>query len=301
MKTVVCISNAHRAKLVVPSFNIPYLPMVEPVVQAIVEKDAFALIAVARLEWIKFQGRSLKAVKEEFDKWYNPKHVRLHLDHIPVIDEDNLKVDYVSVITEAIDLGYDSVMVDGSRLDLDGNIEATRTIVEMAHAAGIGCEAELGAVLGHEERPLPPYEELFSSGKAFTKVDEAQHFVKETGCDWLSVSVGNIHGAVSKSNRDDKKIQARLNLDLIKDLSEATTIPLVLHGGSGIQRQFVLGAIKRGMAKINIGTDIRQTYEKSLSKTDNIRDAQQMVFNRTCYLLDDYLGLKGTRAVVTDS
>ena len=301
MKTVDCISNAHKAKLVVPSFNIPYLPMVEPVVRAIVEKDAFALIAVARLEWIKFQSRSLKAIKEEFDKWYNPKHFRLHLDHVPVIDEDNLKVDYVSVIAAAIDLGYDSVMVDGSRLDLNGNIEATRTIVEMAHAAGIGCEAELGAVLGHEEGPIPPYEELFSSGKAFTKVNEAQRFVKETGCDWLSVSVGNVHGAVSKSRRDEKKVQARLNLDLIKELSEATGIPLVLHGGSGIQRQFVLGAIKCGIAKINIGTELRQTYEKALGKTDNVRNAQQAVFDRTCYLLDDYLRLRGTCAVVTGS
>ena len=301
MKTVDCINNAHKANLVVPSFNIPYLPMVEPVVRAIVEKDAFALIAVARLEWIKFQSRSLKAVKEEFDKWYNPEYVQLHLDHVPVIDEDNLKVDYVSVIAEAIELGYDSVMVDGSRLDLDGNIEATRIIVEMAHAAGIGCEGELGAVLGHEEGPIPSYEELFSSGKAFTKVNEAQRFVKETGCDWLSVSVGNVHGAVSKSKRAEKKIQAKLNLDLIKELSEANGIPLVLHGGSGIQRQFVLEAINRGIAKMNIGTEIRQTYEKALAKTDNVRNAQQAVFDRTCYLLDDYLGLRGTRAIVTGS
>ena len=301
MKTVDCINNAHKAKLMVPSFNVPYLPMVEPVVRAIVEQDVFALIAVARLEWMKFHSGSLKAVKEEFDKWCNPRHVRLHLDHVPVIDEDRLKVDYVSIIAEAIELGYDSVMVDGSRLNLDDNIEATGKIVEMAHAGQIGCEAELGAVLGHEAGPIPPYEELFASGKAFTRVNEARRFVKETGCDWLSVSVGNIHGAVSTGNRDQKKVQARLNLDLVQQLSEATGIPLVLHGGSGIQRQCVLEAIKRGIAKINIGTEIRQTYEKELVKSDNVWSAQQAVFDRTCCLLDDEFGLKGTRAVVTGS
>ena len=301
MKAVDCINNAHKAKLVVPSFNIPYLPMLKPVVRAVVEKDAFALIAVARLEWIKFQSRSLEAVKKEFDKWNNPKHVLLHLDHVPVIDEDNLEVDYVSVIGKAIDLGYDSVMVDGSRLDFNRNIEVTGEVVEMAHAAGIGCEAELGAVLGHEEGTIPPYEELFSSGRAFTKVNEAERFVSETGCDWLSVSVGNVHGAVSKSKRDDKKIEARLNLDLVQELSEVTGIPLVLHGGSGIQRKFILEAIKRGIAKMNIGTEIRQAYEKMLVKTGNVQETQKSVFERTSYLLDDYLCLNGTCAVVTYS
>lgn len=299
MKTTDCIENACNSGLVVPAFNIPYLPMMEPVVKAVAEKDAFALIAVARLEWIKFQSKGIKEIKEEFDKCCDPRHVRLHLDHVPVIDEDNLRVDYMAIINEAIQLGYDSVMVDGSRLKLEDNIAVTQNAVSAAHSAGIGCEAELGAVLGHEEGPIPPYEELFSSGRAFTKVDQAQRFVKETDCDWLSVSVGNIHGAVSKSKRSEQKVQARLNLDLVKQLSEATGIPLVLHGGSGIQREYVLQGIKRGIAKINIGTEIRQAYEKGLANEDKAADAKEAVYERTCYLLDDYLNLKGTRKTIT--
>lgn len=299
MKTTDCIKNARNAGLVVPAFNIPYLPMMKAVVKAVVEKDAFALIAVARLEWIKFQSKGIKEIKEEFDACGDLRYVALHLDHVPVIDEDQLQVDYLSIIREAMWIGYGSVMVDGSRLNLEKNIAATREVVQAAHSAGIGCEAELGAVLGHEEGPIPPYEELFSSGNAFTKTDEACRFVQETGCDWLSVSVGNIHGAVSKSQRDKEKVHARLNLELVEEISRATGIPLVLHGGSGIQRSFVMEGIKRGIAKINIGTEIRQAYEKGLAQTGRIRDARQAVFERTCHLLDDYLNLKGTRRQVT--
>jgi fructose/tagatose bisphosphate aldolase len=158
------INNASKAGVAIPAFNVPYLPMVEPVIRAVVDQDSFALVETARLEWSKFESQSPAAVMEEFMKWNEPDYVRIHLDHVPVIDEDNLEVDYLSIIREAIELGYQSVMVDGSRLDLEGNIEATRPVVGMAHQAGIPCEAELGAVLGHEAGPLPPYEELFKSG-----------------------------------------------------------------------------------------------------------------------------------------
>ena len=80
----------------------------------------------------------------------------------------------------------------------------------MAHKSGIPVEAELGAVMGHESGPLPPYEELFASGKGFTSPEEAKRFVMETETDWLSVAIGNIHGAISAATRAEKKIEARL-------------------------------------------------------------------------------------------
>ncbi len=294
------INNAQEAGVVIPAFNVPYLPMVKPVIQAVVDQDSYALIAVARLEWIKFESRSPAAVMEEFTKWNEPDHVRLHLDHVPVIDEDNLKVDYLSIIREAIELGYQSVMVDGSRLDLEGNIEATRQVSEMAHKAGIPCEAELGAVLGHEAGPLPPYEELFESGRGFTDVREAKRFVQETGCDWLSVAIGNIHGAVSGVLKDKKKVEARLNLDHLEKLHKATGIPLVLHGGSGIKQACLLAAVKRGVAKVNIGTEIRQAYESALRESGSVATAQDMVYERTCWLVRDYFGLAGIRKLVVN-
>lgn len=293
------VDNASQAGTVIPAFNVPYLPMVAPVIRAVVDQDSFALIETARLEWKKFESRGAAAVLEEFTKWNEPDYVRLHLDHVPVIDEDNRQVDYLSIIREAIELGYQSVMVDGSRLDLEGNIEATQQVVEMAHGAGIPCEAELGAVLGHEAGPLPPYEELFESGRGFTDVKEAQRFVRETGCDWLSVAIGNVHGAVSGALRDRKKVAARLNLDHLDRLRQATGIPLVLHGGSGVQREYLLAAIRKGIAKVNVGTEIRQAYEAALRGSGSVAAAQDAVYERTSWLIRDYFGLAGTRSLVT--
>lgn len=292
------INNASKAGVAIPAFNVPYLPMVEPVIRAVVDQDSFALIEVARLEWIKFESQSPAAVMAEFMKWNEPDYVRIHLDHVPVIDEDNLEVDYLSIIREAIELGYQSVMVDGSRLDLEGNIEATRQVVDLAHEAGIPCEAELGAVLGHEAGPLPPYEELFESGRGFTDVNEAERFVRETDCDWLSVAIGNIHGAVSSALKDRKKVEAKLNLEHLAKLRQATGVPLVLHGGSGVKREYLLAAIKKGIAKVNIGTEIRQAYESALRESDSVAVAQDAVYDRTCWLLRDYFGLAGTRRLV---
>jgi fructose/tagatose bisphosphate aldolase len=224
--------------------------------------------------------------------------VRLHLDHVPVIDEDGQRIDYLAIIQQAIGLGYHSVMVDGSRLSLDENIAATKQVAALAHQAGIPCEAELGAVLGHEAGPLPPYEELFASGKGFTQVDEARRFVAETGCDWLSVAIGNIHGAISEGFKDQKKIAARLNLDHLESLFQATGVPLVLHGGSGIPREYVLAAFKKGIGKINIGTEIRQTYETNLKATGKVSPAQTAVYERTRWLIDVYFGLKDIQPVL---
>ncbi len=294
------VKNALKAGLVVPAFNIPYLPMMKPVIQAIVDQDCFALVEVARLEWIKFESQSMAAVMAEFKKWEQPDYVNIHLDHVPVIDEDNLEVDYLSIIQEAIELGYQSVMVDGSRLSLADNIAATRQVAELAHAAGVPCEAELGAVLGHEAGPLPPYEELYESGKGFTDVQQAERFVQETGCDWLSVAIGNIHGAVSGAARDKKKVEAKLNVDHLEKLHQVCGgIPFVLHGGSGVKRDYLLAAIKKGIAKVNVGTEIRQTYETVLRDSGELTAAQDAVRERTGWLLRDYFELAGTRQVVT--
>jgi fructose-bisphosphate aldolase class II len=297
--TADAMNNASEQGLMIPAFNIPYLPMVEPVIRAVVDQDCFALVEVARLEWLKFDAQSPAAVMEEFLKWNQPGYVRIHLDHVPVIDEDDLEVDYLPTIQEAILLGYQSVMVDGSRLDLAGNIAATRRVAEMAHEAGLPCEAELGAVLGHEAGPPPPYEELFESGRGFTDVEEARRFVQETGCDWLSVAIGNIHGAVSGAMKDQKKVEARLNLDHLESLRQATGTPLVLHGGSGVKQEYLLAAIKKGIAKVNIGTEIRQAYESELAESGSATAAQSAVYDRTAWLIGDYFGLAGTRALVS--
>lgn len=293
------MKNACKGKLVIPSFNVPYLPMIEPLVKAVVDQDSFALIAVARPEWMKFEAKSSAEVAREYRKWENPKHVRLHLDHVPVMDEDGQQVDYAAIIRKAIEEGYPSVMVDGSRLNLKDNIAATSQVVEMAHKSGVAVEAELGAVMGHEAGPLPPYEEIFASGKGFTDPAECTRFVRESGCDWLSVAIGSIHGAISGAAKDVKKVEARLNIEHLTKLKEAAgNIPLVLHGGSGVKRDYMLQAIQHGICKINIGSEIRQTYEAAVRETKDVAAAQKAVYERTVSMLRDYFVLSGSRAKI---
>ena len=293
------MKNAYRSGIAIPAFNMPYLPMLKPVIQAVVDQDSFALLEVARLEWLKFGCRSAAAVKDEFAAWADLDHVRLHLDHIPVIDEDGLEVNYLPIIQEAIDLGYHSVMIDGSPLDLEGNIKATQQVAALAHAAGIPCEAELGAIVREGAGPQQSYEELYASGKGFTNIEDASHFVSETGCDWLSVAIGNIHGAVSEALKGQKKTEARLNLELLDRLNQATGIPLVLHGGSGVIREYLLAATKRGIAKVNVGFEIRSTYEAALSASGvDVSAAQAAVYERTCWLIRDYFGISGSRSTI---
>lgn len=290
------LQTASEAGIVVPSFNIPYLPMMAPVVNALRDARAFGLIAVARLEWKKFEARSMRAVCNEYERVKDERYTRLHMDHVPVIDEDGLRVDYEGILTEAVQLGYESVMIDGSRLPLEENITATKRVVDMAHAAGVPVEAELGAILGHEEGAMPPYEELFASGRGFTDPDEARRFVQESSADWLSVAVGSVHGSISASKKHEKKISARLNIEQLCRIRHATNVPLVLHGGSGIPKKYILDAIKHGIAKINIGTAIRQPYEALREKS--IEKARQAVYDATRQILQDELNIQGSAQII---
>ena len=284
--------RAWNRQILIPAFNVPHIPMMSPIVKALEDSDTFGLIQVSRLEWEKFEAKSLGIIREEYERVKNEKYMRLHLDHVPVIDEDGLRVDFESIISEALELGYESVMVDGSRLELDENIAATARVAEMAHKAGVPAEGELGAVLGHEAGPLPPYEELFASGRGFTDPEQAERFVKESGVDWLSVAFGNIHGAISGAAKSQKKVEARLNIEHLDRLRQITAVPLVLHGGSGVKRESVLGAVQQGIAKINIGTVIRQAYEELWE--ESIEKAQDKVYNAVVELVSEELEVAGS-------
>jgi ketose-bisphosphate aldolase len=289
------VQRARELGIGLPAFNIAHLPMTEPVIRAVRDQDSFALVEVSRVDWVKFGAKSPAAVMEEFRKYDDPLHVRIHLDHVPAIDEDQKKVDYLSIIEEALSLGYQSVMIDASRLALEDNIRTTRAVADLAHGKGISVEAELGAVLGHEAGPLPPYEELFRSGKGFTNPDEAARFVRESGCDWLSVAIGNVHGAVGEATKSQKKVEARLSLDHLAKLAAVTGIPLVLHGGSGIRQEDMLASMKKGIAKVNVGTEIRQAYEQVIKENGTVKAAQEAVYARTVFLIKDWFRLTGIR------
>ncbi len=289
------VAQALTNQVAVPAFNVPNLNMVEPIIRAVADENSVAMIQVARLEWEKMDAVRLEAVAEAYAKHANTNHVMLHLDHVPVIDEDMQRVDFTSIIRRAIAAGYQSVMVDGSRLPLLENIIATAEAVALAHAHQVPCEAEIGAVMGHEGGEMPPYEEIFSKKMGFTKEEELTRFVRESGCDWVSVAVGNFHGAIAESNRFAKKPEAKLDVAHIATLQRACNIPLVLHGGSGIKKEYILQGIRSGIAKINVGSDLRRAYQVAFENANSVIKAQDALYDATRSYLRNELELSNTR------
>ncbi len=292
------IQKAADNRIAVPAFNIPYLPMMKPVVEALRDTETFGLVMVANLELHKFEAGSLESIRDEYENVKDERFTRLHLDHVPVIDEDDKNVDYEEVLSRAVKLGYESIMIDGSRLSFEENIACTKKIADMAHGSGVPVEAELGAVMGHEAGPLPPYEELFASGKGFTDPEEALQFVAETGVNWLSVAVGSVHGAISRAEKDKKKVEARLDIKHLRKIYNKVNIPLVLHGGTGIRKEYIMDAFKNGIAKINVATAIRQPYERAVP--ESVEEGQKAVYDTMLRILKEDLEVAGSAQVLME-
>lgn len=157
----------------------------------------------------------------------------LHLDHANKYED----------IKKAIDCGYSSVMYDGSSLSFAENILRTNEVVAYAHAKGVSVEAELGTISGSEEEIS-----ISESYRAFTDPKKAKEFVEATGVDALAVSVGTCHGSY--------KAKTALNIPLLKEINENVSVPLVIHGGTGVADADIKDCIANGVRKFNVGTEL---------------------------------------------
>jgi fructose-bisphosphate aldolase class II len=158
-------------------------------------------------------------------------------------------------VKEAIDAGFDSIIFDGAKLPLEENIKITKQCVEYARATNpnVLVEAELGYI-GQSSKIL----DGVPAGVEQTSVEDAKKYVSETGIDLFAPAVGNIHGMLR--NVPDP----RLNIERIKEISETTRVPLVLHGASGNSKEDIQEAIKNGVAIVHINTEIRVAYKEGL-------------------------------------
>ena len=154
-------------------------------------------------------------------------------------------------IIQAIHAGFSSVMIDRSTLLYEENVREVKEIVKVAHAVGVSVEAELGHVGQGDE-----YEETRDAG--LTKLEEAQSYVEETGIDCLAVAVGTSHGVY--------KGTPHLEFELLSTLSKEIKIPLVLHGGSGTGDDNLAKAVKTGIQKVNLNTDLSEAGKNALRK-----------------------------------
>jgi ketose-bisphosphate aldolase len=173
-----------------------------------------------------------------------------------------------------IGLGFNVVMVDSSSLPYRENLEVNRSLVEAARPRGVAVEGELGHLptgergVGAESGP--------PETSSLTDPDQAGEFVRATGIDALSVSVGNVHVLT--------RGEARVDLDLVSKIREKAGVPLVIHGGTGFPPGQVRGAIERGVAKFNVGTVLKKVYyeglKASIARTDGSEDMQLLVGSR---------------------
>ena len=161
----------------------------------------------------------------------------LHLDH----------GDSVDLVQTCLDAGFDSVMIDGSELSFEENIDISKEVVKRARAYNAHVEAELGYVakLGQSH-----------SQKVFTQPDQAKKFVEETGVDALAIAIGTAHGFY--------KEEPNLQFEILSEIHNLVKATLVLHGSSGLPSRQIKEAILRGICKINLATEIKNIFMKTL-------------------------------------
>ena len=222
------VDDAWEKGTCIPAFNVGSLEMVRGALRAAEELDVPVIIQIAE-RLLKYSPLELigpgmvQAARE------SRLPVAVNFDHSSTYE----------VIEKALQLGFTSVMFDGSTLPFEENIRMTRKAVELAEKYGACVEGELGLVGGSEDG-------LSDHGILCTNPDKAQEFCERTGIACLAVAIGNAHG--------DYPTAPVLAFDILEQINEKAGVPLVLHGGSGISDEDFRKAISLGIAKINIGT-----------------------------------------------
>ena len=188
----------------------------------------------------------------------------LHLDHCSDLD----------TVFRAIRAGFGSVMYDGSALPYAENVRNTKLVCQIAHACGVSVEAELGSLAAGDRS----HEGTAADVEAYTEPALAKQFVEATGVDALAVSIGTVHGLY--------KAEPNIRFDILKSINKLVSVPLVLHGGSGLAEKDILGCIARGIAKINVNTEI-SVY--AVEKTTELLAADQPHFSELSLNQVDYV------------
>ena len=232
------LSDAQKGNYAVGSFSVANMEMVLGVIKAAEELNAPIILQIAEVRLkqspLEIIGPLMVAAAK------NAKvPVAVHFDHGKTIEK----------ITQALEIGFTSVMFDGSHLPLDENIEFTKKIIEIARKYGASVEAEIGCVGGSEDGS----EDIAIN---CTKPEDAVKFENETGVDALAIAIGNAHG--------NYKSTPKLRFDILSEVEQKTHTPLVLHGGTGISPDDFVRCSKTGIKKINIATATFDRVEQSV-------------------------------------
>lgn len=232
--------NAQAGGYAVPAFNVHNLESINVIVEAAVQLKSPLMVAFTP-STIKYSGfEALYALVENASQMHSVP-ITMHLDH----HED------VDMIKHAIKHGVRSVMIDASHHSFEKNVEISKDVIDFAHRYGATVEAELGVLSGQEDDLI-----VNSENSAYTDPHKAQKFVELTGVDSLAVAIGTAHGLYEG--------EVVLDVERLSRIRELVSIPLVLHGASGLSDALVQDCIKRGICKVNIATELKIPFAKAV-------------------------------------
>lgn len=251
------LKHAAGNRYAVGSFSARYTKLIQPIIEAAVNTNSPVIVQLSEKEVIRHRV-GIKAFADEFYRVVeelNPQvPVALHLDHTKSI----------SVIVEAMDAGFTSVMIDASEEKFDNNVEITRKVVGMAHPRNITVEGELGKI------GTTDFVETDTDEELYTDPQEAKKFCELTGVDCLAVSVGTAHGVYTVR-------QPKVDYERLEEINRLTDVPLVLHGGSGVPSDMVVCAARLpggGVSKVNIATDLELAMLAVVGKEGHLTEAE---------------------------
>jgi len=230
------LQKANEGGYAVGAFNVNNMEILKAVIAAAEEEKAPVIIQTSEGA-IKYAGIDYLSTMVRLAASKASVPVALHLDH---------GTTYNTIISCIVN-GWTSVMIDGSHHPLDGNIAVTKEIVKVAHACGVSVEAELGRLSGVEDNIS-----VEEKDSIYTNPAEAVKFVEETGVDSLAIAIGTAHGKY--------KGVPKLDFDRLTIIKGLINVPIVLHGASGVSEESIQKAVKLGVNKINIDTDVRVAF-----------------------------------------
>jgi fructose-bisphosphate aldolase class II len=238
-KTILDVANEHN--FAVPAFNISDYAMFNGIVDISEGKNAPLIVGIHPDE-VKHVGADMIAAVTQ----------RAHRSSVPIAIHWDHGANYNQILT-AIRTGFTSVMIDGSMLPFEDNIALSKKVVDTAHEVGLSVEAELGTI-GKTDGEA----EEGSDAIIYTNPADAVTFVRATGVDSLAIAIGTYHGIYPAT------LKPELKLDLLKEIQKRVKIPLVLHGGSNNPDNEIAQAVKLGINKINISSDIKVAYHTKM-------------------------------------
>ena len=233
--------SAQRGSYAVCAFNTENMEMVQAIVSA-AESASAPVIIQTTPSTIKYAGMDYFRAMVATAAMTAAVPVALHLDH----------GDSYALACQAVRAGYTSVMIDGSKLPFEENISLTAKVAELARSVSIPVEGELGCVGGKEDS-------LEAGAGGYTDPEEAARFVSETGIDSLAVGIGTAHGFYA-----EKPV---LDMDRLSLIRERVSVPLVLHGATGLSDEDIIECIRRGICKVNFATEMRAAFTRAVRET----------------------------------